>query len=81
MQAKCEKCHKNVTSKNFYECKGLMCSKLYCDLCYISEFSICSVCKQTMLCPMCIMVWDICPTCLDDDNAVLYCYEQIPVDF
>lgn len=80
MKTKCEKCSSNITIKNIHKCKGLMCSKIYCNLCYIKEFSICSICYQTMLCPMCVMIWDICPSCLEKDNAILYCNEQISID-
>ena len=67
MKTKCEKCFTNITTKNIHKCN-------------INEFSLCCVCYETMLCPICVMVWDICPSCLDKDNAVLYCGEQIPVE-
>lgn len=81
MQAKCEKCRCHIMANNFQTCDGLMCFKLYCKPCHNNEFSKCSGCNQTMLCPMCIMVWDICPKCLEKDNASLYCYEVMPVNF
>ena len=87
MRTKCEKCHEKITTKNMQKCVGLLCSKIYCNSCYAKEFSRCSICRCTMLCSMCVLVWDICPKCLDKDNAVLnndinlYCVEQMPAEF
>lgn len=79
MKTKCEKCQTIVTTSSIHTCEGLMCPKIYCDSCYYTEFSLCCTCYKTMLCPLCVLVWDICPTCLDLDNAVLFCREEVPV--
>jgi len=69
MISKCEKCHKSVTWFGAQMCRGLLCTKIYCHSCFQSEFSQCSCCKQSPMCPLCVMVWDICPQCLGRDNA------------
>ena len=72
MITKCELCQTKITKQNGNRCEGLMCPKIYCNTCYNQAVSMCSTCSQTLLCPLCVMVWDICPSCLDKDNAVVF---------
>lgn len=83
MKTICNKCNHYITVNSLFECDGLFCSNVYCNLCFFNECSLCCMCYQTMLCPICTMIWDICPSCLCNDNVVLdalYCYENFPVD-
>lgn len=79
MKIKCEECNGLVTKISIRRCKGLMCPKVYCSTCFTTQCSLCPMCYQTMLCPICVLVWDICPSCLDNDNAVLNFPEELPI--
>lgn len=69
MISKCEKCSRAVSKYAYVLCSGLLCTKVYCRICYSEEFTCCSGCKDSMLCPLCVMIWDICPECLEKDCA------------
>lgn len=79
MISKCEKCCVAITKKNVQCCKGLLCSKIFCNSCIKTELNLCGTCRQTLLCPLCVLVWDICLSCLDNDNAVVNNFEVIRV--
>ncbi|CCV02362.1 hypothetical protein IIV30_167L [Invertebrate iridescent virus 30] len=70
MKTKCEGCHTSILKKDIHRCNGLMCTKFYCQSCY-HYLSLCYTCHNQILCPICILVWDVCPSCLDNDNAVI----------
>lgn len=79
MITKCEKCQCPITVEKMHPCEGLFCSAIFCDACQKSELSRCSLCVQTILCPICLKIWDFCPSCLDE--SMLYCYEELPPEF
>jgi hypothetical protein len=71
MLVKCKKCLKPVKKHLFQRCYGILCTKIYCETCFLVSFNKCGICKKENICKMCHFVWDICVDCLDNIDTFI----------